>query len=64
MKKSWNKRVSGCNLVAVKTIWKFSRTLGLPYPSFWKLKAPPPPPPPPHMPPKYESGLLWHIQEQ
>ena len=38
MKKSW-KRVSGCNLVAVKTIWKFSRTLGLPYPSLLDVKS-------------------------
>ena len=39
MKKSWKKRVSGCNLVAVKTTWKFSKILGLPSLSLLEVKS-------------------------
>ena len=59
--KKLEKRVSGCNSVAVKTIWKFSRTLGLPYPSLLEVKVFTPTP---HASYIYESGLLWHIQQQ
>ena len=38
MKKSWKKRVSGCNSVDLKTE-KFSRTLGLSYSSLLKVKS-------------------------
>ena len=38
MKKSWKKKVSGCISVPVKEIWKFSRTVGLPYPCLLKVK--------------------------
>ena len=47
--RKWRKRVSGCSSVAVKTIWKLSRTLGLTYPSLLEVKAFTPP----YMPPIY-----------
>ena len=39
MKKTWKKRVLGCNSVAVKTIWKLSRTLKFPFPSLLDVKS-------------------------